>query len=173
MKEIFINQDKETRCYIMAAIFFFEGYRGVYNGIEILIEGYAERLGLSYTDMENFPKPDYDTLVTNISKITDKDIQHFVIRCTYLSVLESKRNDALHHFKMFCLDLKWDVQYIEEIMRLTEELLETKPVFNPYPLSSTNSNIQKPNSNNPYNNNGCLRFFIIFAVTFILGLLIF
>lgn len=164
MKEIFINQDKETRCYIMAAIFFFEGYRGVYNGMEIVIEGYAERLGLSYTDMENFPKPDYDTLVANLSKIKDRDIQHFVIRCTYLSVLSAKRKDALQHFRMFCSDLSWDMEYIKEIMKITEEVSGLKPI----------SDTEIPKNYIPENNsnNGCLRFFIIFVIAFILGLLI-
>lgn len=173
MKEIFINQDKETRCYIMAAIFFFQGYSEVDDYSVWRGDQNLDMLGLSKRDMEIFPIPNYNKLLTNLRNISDKEIQSFIVGRTYREVLVSGRKDALQHFQVFCIDLKWNIRDIEESMQVTEELYEIKPVFNPYPLSSTNSNIQKPNSNNPYNNNGCLRFFIIFAITFILGLLIF
>ena len=173
MKEIFINQDKETRCYIMAAIFFFKGYSEVDDYSVWRGEQNLDMLGLSKRDMDIFPIPNYNKLVTNLRNISDKDIQDYIISNTYDEVLLSKNREALQLFIVFCLDLKYNLKDVEESMQLMEELREIKPVFNPYPLSSTNSNIQKPNSNNPYNNNGCLRFFIIFAITFILGLLIF
>ncbi len=126
MKEILGKQSKETRCYIMAAILFFEGFEPTNAMTEIQGEMTLDVLGLTKADMESFPMPEYSQIVEHIKPITDSEVRHWIITNTYSPVLKSRRQDAQIAFRNFCSDLKWDK--IKESMELTEELEELKPI---------------------------------------------
>lgn len=126
MKEILGKQSKETRCYIMAAVMVFEGFKPMDAMTEIHGEMLLDVLGLTKADMESFPMPEYSQIVEHIKSITDSEVRHWIITNTYSPVLKSRRRDALNAFRNFCSDLKWDE--IKESMELTEELEELKPI---------------------------------------------
>ena len=63
MKEILGKQSKETRCYIMAAIMVFEGFKPMDAMTEIRGEMLFDVLGLTKADMEGFPMPAYSPIV--------------------------------------------------------------------------------------------------------------
>lgn len=121
MKEILGKQSKETRCYIMAAIMVFEGFKQLDDMTEFYGEMLLDVLGLSKADMASFHVPDYSQIIEHLKPITDSEVRHWIITNTYSPVLKSRRKDAQNAFKKFCSDLKWDE--IKESMELTEELL--------------------------------------------------
>ena len=129
MKEILCKQSKETRCYIMAAIMVFEGYKGVDSMTEIYGKMKLDTLGLSREEIEKFPMPkNFAQIVAHLRPITDSEVRHWVICNTYAPVLQSRRRDALEDFRLFCTALGWDMKEIKEEMELTEELFEIKPI---------------------------------------------
>jgi hypothetical protein len=146
MKEILGRQSKETRCYIMAALMVFEGFKQLDDLSEIHGEMFLDVLGLTKSDMNSFAMPDYSQIVSHLKPITDTEVMHWIITNTYSPVLKSRRIDAQNAFKNFCSDLKWDE--IKESMELTEELEELKPIdsesmnmgANPRMSSATGSN---------------------------------
>ena len=128
MTEIFCKQSKETRCYIMAAVLVFEGYKEIDELTEIKGQMALDVLGLSREEIEQFPMPTYSQLVAHLMPISDYEIRHWVIANTYSPVLRSRRKDALNDFKRFCLDLKWDIKEIKDEMECIEELENLKPI---------------------------------------------
>lgn len=129
MKEILCKQSKETRCYIMAAVMVFEGYKDIDDMTEIDGKMKLDVLGLSREEIERFPMPkDFYQVVAHLKPISDPEVRHWVICNTYSPVLESRRRDALRDFRAFCSALGWDAKEIKEEMELTEELLRIKPV---------------------------------------------
>ena len=128
MQEILCKQSKETRCYMMAAKMFFEGYNGIDETTEYRGQMALDVLGLTKEDIEMFPVPTYDQLVAHLKTISDHEVRHWVICNTYSPVLKSRRKDALGCFKMFCLDLMWDINEIKETMQQTEEICELNPI---------------------------------------------
>lgn len=126
MKEILGKQSKETRCYIMAAVMVFEGFKPMDAMTEIHGEMLLDVLGLTKADMESFPMPEYSQVVEHIKSITDSEVRHWIITNTYSPVLKSRKQDALNAFRNFCSDLKWDE--IKESMKLTEKLDGLKPI---------------------------------------------
>lgn len=128
MKETLCKQSKETRCYIMAAVMFFEGFNQINEMTEIRGEMLLDVLGLSKEDMERLSIPNYSQIVSHLKPISDSEVKHWVITNTYSPVLKSKRADAVRAFRTFCADLRWDVYEIKKTMKLAEELLELKPV---------------------------------------------
>lgn len=126
MKEILGKQSKETRCYIMAAVMVFEGFKPMDAMTEIHGEMLLDVLGLTKADMESFPMPEYSQIVEHIKSITDSEVRHWIITNTYSPVLKSRKQDALNAFRNFCSDLKWDE--IKESMKLTEKLDGLKPI---------------------------------------------
>jgi hypothetical protein len=128
MKETLFKQSKETRCYIMAAVMFFEGFNQINEMTEIRGKMLLDVLGLSKEDMERLSIPNYSQIVSHLKPISDSEVKHWVITNTYSPVLKSKRADAVRAFRTFCADLRWDVNDIKKTMKLAEELLELKPV---------------------------------------------
>ena len=128
MKEILCKLSKETRCYIMAAKMFFEGFDEIDYMTEISGEMSLDVLGLTKDDMERFPVPDYSQLVSHLSPITDPEVRHWIITNTYSPVLKCQRADALRTFRKFCSDLRWDSNEVKESLELTEELDGIKPI---------------------------------------------
>ena len=161
MKEILGKQSKETRCYIMAAIMVFEGFKPMDAMTEIHGEMLFDVLGLTKADMEGFPMPEYSQIVEHIKPITDSEVRHWVITNTYSPVLRSRRRDALNAFRNFCSDLKWDE--IKESMDLTQELEELKPIdnvgMNMGASSRMNSNMR------PSSSSGCLSVIVLIIVS--------
>ncbi len=154
MKEILGKQSKETRCYIMASIMVFEGFKQLDAMSEIDGEMLLDVLGLSKADMDSFPMPEYSQIVEHIKPINDSEVRHWIITNTYSPVLRSRRQDALNAFRNFCADLGWDE--IRESMELTEELEELKPIDNEKKNSGVSSNTSS----------GCLSVFaLIIAFT--------
>lgn len=131
MKETLCKQSKETRCYIMAAVMVFEGYKGIDELTEIDGEMKLNVLGLTKDDIERFPMPkNFTQIVAHLKPISDSDVRHWVICNTYAPVLKSRRSDALRDFRTFCVALGWDAKEIKEEMELTEELFKMKPIDN-------------------------------------------
>ena len=131
MREILCKQSKETRCYIMAAIMVFEGYKGVDGMTEIDGKMKLDVLGLSKEDIKSFPMPkNCAQIVAHLKPISDSEVRHWVICNTYAPVLKSRRKDALKDFRAFCVALGWDAKEIKEEMELTEDLFEMKPIDN-------------------------------------------
>ena len=130
MQEILCKQSKETRCYIMSAVMFFEGFNQINEMTEVRGEMLLDVLGLTKEDIERFPMPDYSQIISHLQPISDPEVRSWVIRNTYSSVLKSKRADALKAFRMFCADLKWDANEIKEKTKSTEELYDMKPIDN-------------------------------------------
>ena len=131
MKEILSKQSKETRCYIMAAVMVFEGYKGIDELTEIGGEMKLDVLGLTKEDIERFPMPkNFAQIVAHLKPISDSEVRHWVICNTYAPVLKSRRRDALRDFRAFCVALGWDAKEIKEEMELTENLFEMKPIDN-------------------------------------------
>ena len=131
MKETLCKQSKETRCYIMAAVMVFEGYKGIDELTEIDGEMKLNVLGLTKDDIERFPMPkNFAQIVAHLKPISDSEVRHWVICNTYAPVLKSRSRDALRDFRAFCVALGWDAKEIKEEMELTEELFEMKPVDN-------------------------------------------
>lgn len=131
MKEILCKQSKETRCYIMAAVLVFEGYKGVDDMTEIDGKMKLDVLGLSREDIESFPMPkSFAQIVAHLRPISDSEVRHWVICNTYVPVLKSRRIDALRDYRKFCAALGWDAKEIKEEMELTEDLFEIKPIDN-------------------------------------------
>ena len=130
MKEILGKQNKETRCYIMAAVMFFEGFKQLDDMTEIHGEMLLDVLGLTKTDMDRFPIPDYPQIVSHLKPISDTEVMHWIITNTYSPVLKSRRTDALNAFRNFCSDLEGDTNIIKESMELTEDLEDLKPIDN-------------------------------------------
>ncbi len=129
MKEILSKQSKETRCYIMAAVLVFEGYKGVDELTEVEGEMKLDVLSLTKEEMEKFPMPkDFSQIVAHLRPISDTDVRHWVITNTYSPVLQSQRKDALRDFRAFCVALGWNPKEIKEDMELLEDLLEIKPI---------------------------------------------
>lgn len=128
MKEPLGKLSKETRCYIMSALLFFEGFNQVDDFSEYRVKMLLDVLGLTRMDMECFQMPDYSQIVEQLKKITDSEVQYWMITNAYSPVLKSRRIDALKAFSVFCLDLKWDINEIKDTMKLTEELDELKPI---------------------------------------------
>lgn len=128
MQEILCKQSKETRCYIMSAVMFFEGFNQVNKMTEVRGDMLLDVLGLTKEDIERFPIPNYSQIVSHLKPISDSEVKHWVITNTYSPVLKSKRADALRAFRTFCADLRWDASEIKKTTKLTEELLELKPV---------------------------------------------
>jgi hypothetical protein len=151
MQEILCKQSKETRCYIMSAVMFFEGFNQMNNMTEIRGEMLLDVLGLSKEDMERFPMPNYSQIVSHLKPISDSEVKHWVITNTYSPVLKSKRADALMAFRTFCADLRWDVNEIKKTTELTEELCQLKPVSVYDDVKSTSS--------------GCLSVIALFIVS--------
>lgn len=153
MKEILCKQSKETRCYIMSAVMFFEGFNQVNKMTEIRGEMLLDVLGLTREDIERFPLPDYSQIVSHLKAVSDPEVRSWVIRNTYSPVLKSKRADALKAFRMFCADVRWDANEIKEKMRSTEELYDMKPIDNGV-KSTTNS--------------GCLSIIVLIVISTVL-----
>ena len=130
MKEILGKLSKETRCYIMSALLFFEGFDQIDDFSEYRVKMSLDVLGLSRIDMECFQMPDYSQIVTQLKGISDSEVQDWIITNTYSPVLRSRRIDALKAFGVFCFDLKWDINEIKETMKVTEDLCELKPIDN-------------------------------------------
>jgi len=131
MKEVLCKQSKETRCYIMAAVMVFEGYKGIDDMTEIEGEMKLNVLGLSKEEIERFPMPkNFSQVVAHLKPISDPEVRHWVICNTYAPVLQSKRRDALRDFRSFCSALGWNAAEIKEEMELTEELFDIKPIDN-------------------------------------------
>lgn len=131
MKEILCKQSKETRCYIMAAVMVFEGYKGIDDMTEIDGEMKLNVLGLSKEEIERFPMPkNFSQIVAHLKPISDSEVRHWVICNTYAPVLQSRRRDALRDFRLFCTALGWNASEIKEEMELTEELFDIKPIDN-------------------------------------------
>jgi len=128
MKEILNKQSKETRCYIMSAILFFEGFNQLDDMTEFRGKMCLDVLDLTKEDAENFPIPNYSQIISHLKPISDPDVKHWVITNTYSPVLKSRRADAVRTFRTFCADLRWDANEIKKAMELTEELCELKPV---------------------------------------------
>ena len=128
MKEILCLQSKETRCYIMSAVLFFEGFNQINDMTGFGVKLSLDTLGLTKENIERFPIPDYSQIVSHLQPISDHEVKSWIINNTYASVLESKRADALRAFRTFCADLRWDANEIKETMKLTEEVYELKPV---------------------------------------------
>ncbi|MBE6271614.1 MAG: hypothetical protein E7101_11795 [Prevotella ruminicola] len=128
MKEILGRQSKETRCYIMAALMVFEGFKQLDDLSEIHGEMFLDVLGLTKSDMNSFAMPDYSQIVSHLKPITDIEVMHFIITNTYSPVLKSRRIDALDAFRNFCSDLEWDKNIINESMKLTEDMIDLKPI---------------------------------------------
>ena len=167
MQEILGKQSKETRCYIMAAVMVFEGFKQIDAMTEIRGEMLLDVLGLIKEDMEKFPMPEYSQIVAHLSPISDPEVRHWVITNTYSPVLKSRKPEALYAFRNFCSDLKWDANEIKESTDLTEDLEGIKPV---------SSSVRKPidngarNSASSYNTNsssgsGCLSVAILLFVS--------
>ncbi len=124
MNEVLCKQSKETRCYIMAALLYFDGYKGDDEMSEIDSIMRLDVLGLTKEEIGRFPMPKkLDQIVAHIKTISDSEVRHWVIRNTYVPVLQGKRRDALRDFNLFCEALKWDAKEIKEDMQLTEELI--------------------------------------------------
>lgn len=136
MKETLCKQSKETRCYIMSAILFFEGFNQIDDMTEFRGKMRLDVLGLTKEDIESFPIPNYSQIVSHLKPISDPEVKHWVIINTYSPVLESRRADAVRAFRTFCTDLRWDANEIKEEMELTEDLLEMKPIDNGMSTSS-------------------------------------
>ena len=130
MKEILCKQSKETRCYIMSIVMVFEGYNQINEMTEIHGEMLLDVLGLTKSDIERFPMPDYSQIVAHIRPIIDSEVRHWIITNIYSPVLKCRRRDALEDFKTFCHDLGWNVMEIRESMKLTEEIERLKPIDN-------------------------------------------
>lgn len=130
MRDSFCELSKETKCYIMAAIMVFEGYKGIDEFTEISGQLSLDVLGLSREELEQFPMPTYPQILAHLMPISDPEIRDWVITNTYSPVLKSRRKDALNDFKRFCLDLNWDVKQIKETMELVEEIENLKPIDN-------------------------------------------
>ncbi len=138
MKKILCKQNKETRCYIMSAVLFFEGFKQQDDMTEIRGEMLLDVLGLTKADIDSFSKPNYSQIVTHLKSISDSEVKHWIITNTYLPVLRSRRKDALNAFRKFCSDLSWDTE-AKESMKLTEELEGLKPIDNSYNNRETGS----------------------------------
>ena len=130
MQEILCKQSKETRCYIMSALMFFEGFKELDGISETRGKMSLDVLGLSKTDIESFPMPDYSEIVSHLSPISDSEVRHWIISNTYSPVLRSRRRDALKAFRTFCSDLGWNVNEIKETTELIEEIEDIKPIDN-------------------------------------------
>jgi len=128
MKEILNKQSKETRCYIMSAILFFEGFNQLDDMTEFRGKMCLDVLDLTKEDAENFPIPNYSQIISHLKPISNPEVKHWVITNTYSPVLKSRRADAVRAFRTFCADLRWDANEIKKTTKLTEELLELKPV---------------------------------------------
>ena len=162
MKRILDRQRKETRCYIMAALIFFEGFKQLDDMTEIRGEMLLDILGLTKSDMDSFPMPDYSQIVSHLRPITDTEVMHWIITNTYSPVLRSRRTDALNAFRNFCSDLKWDKTIIDESIELTENLEGMKPTDSGISSSARGLNSNKSTSTG----SGCLSVIaIIFAST--------
>ncbi|MCQ2270864.1 MAG: hypothetical protein MJZ52_06540 [Bacteroidales bacterium] len=126
MQEILYEQSKETRCFIMSAIMTFEGFNQMDELTEIRGKVKLDDLNLTTDDMENFPMPNFTQIVSHLKDISNSEVQHWIITNTYSPVLESQRKDALCLFRMFCMDLNWDINEILKTMKLTEEFILAK-----------------------------------------------
>ena len=166
MKEILCKQSKETRCYIMAAKIFFEGFDKIDYMTDIRGEMSLDVLGLTTDDMERFPIPDYSQLVSHLSPISDPEVRHWIITNTYSPVLKCQRADALRTFRRFCSDLRWDSNEIKESLKLTEELDGIKPIrIDNNSFGNVQSSIG--NSTNG-SSSGCLSVFVLIIVSTLL-----
>lgn len=169
MKEILCNLSKETRCFIMSAILFFEGFKKIYESSEIHGIMLLDVLGLTKEDMEDFHMPDYSQLVSNLKTISDPEIRHWIITNTYSPVLQSQSIDALKTFKNFCSDLNWDAKEIRETMDLTEELEDLKPIdigakmTEPRITSSSSTNLNSGSRSS--SGSGCLVIFGLIIIS--------
>lgn len=130
MKEILCKQSKETRCYIMAAIMFFEGFNQIDEMTDFRGKMLLDVLDLTKEDMERFPIPNYSQIISHLKLISDSEVRHWVIHNTYSPVLKSRRADALRTFRIFCADLRWDINAIKKDIELVEELAGIKPFDN-------------------------------------------
>ena len=139
MKEILSKLNKETRCYIMSAILFFEGFNQIDDMTEFRGKMCLDVLDLTKEDVENFSIPNYSQIVSHLKTISDPEVKHWVITNTYSPVLKSRRVDAVKTFGTFCADLRWDASEIKKTMELTEKLCELKPVSIYDGVNSTNS----------------------------------
>ena len=113
----------------MSAVLFFEGF-GQAGGMmnSSCIELSLDVLGLTESDMERFPTPDYMQIISHLKDISDPEVRHWIISNTYVPVLRSRRVDAMKAFNTFCSDLGWNVNEIKENMELIEKICELKPV---------------------------------------------
>ena len=128
MQKILCQQSKETRCYIMSAVMFFEGFNQINEMTEIRGNMLLDVLGLTKDDIESFPMPNYSQIISHLKPISDPEVKHWVISNTYSPVLKSQKADALRAFRTFCADLRWDVNDIKKTTELTEDLCGLKPV---------------------------------------------
>ena len=161
MKEILGKQSKETRCYIMAAVMVFEGFKQLDEMTEIHGEMLLDVLGLTKADVDRFPMPDYPQIVSHLKPISDTEVIHWIITNTYSPVLKSRRKDALTAFRNFCSDLNWDANLIKESTGLTEDIENLKPIDNGVRNASSrvSSNVGTSTSS------GCLSVIAIIIVT--------
>ncbi len=157
IKVILGKQSKETRCYIMATVMFFDGFKQSDDMTEIHGEMLLDVLGLTKVDIESFPMPDYPQIVSHLKQISDSNVQDWIITNTYSPVLKSRRKDALNVFRMFCSDLGWDSNRIKESMELTENMIEMKPIDNREMRSGSSIGT----STNTITGSGCLSVIVL------------
>lgn len=154
MKRILSKLSKETRCYILSALMFFDGFEELDYTTEIIGEMHLDVLDLTKSDVENFAIPSYAQIVAHIKSISDYELRDWIITNTYSPVLKSRRNDALQTFFKFCSDLGWDANEIKDTMKTTEELWDLKPM---------NYNLRNVPANNDATS-GCFSTIAIFFI---------
>lgn len=166
MQEILGKQSKETRCYIMAAVMVFEGFKQLDAMTEIRGEMLLDVLSLTKEDMDSFPMPEYNQIIAHLSPISDPEVRHWVITNTYSPVLKSRKPEALNAFKNFCSDLKWDAKEIKESTDLTEDLEDMKPVDGGVRKPINNGTRTAPSYNaNSSSGSGCLSVVVLLVVS--------
>lgn len=162
MRDILCRQSKETRCHIMAATMFFEGFNPKDAMTEINGELCLDVLGLTKEDMQGFPMPDYPQIVSHLKQISDPNVRHWVITNTYAHVLKSRKAEAMNAFKNFCTDLEWDSNEIKESMESTEVLYELKPI------ESESSSTDSAGNASGGTGTGCLFVVALFIISTLL-----
>lgn len=165
MKEVLGKQSKETRCYIMAAVMVFEGFKQLDAMSEIRAEMLLDALSLTKEDMEKFPISEYHQIVAHLSPISDPEVRHWVITNTYSPVLKSRKPEALNAFRNFCSDLKWDANEIKETTDLSEELEGIRPVDCGVRRPIDNETRTASYNTNNSSNSGCLSVAVLLIVS--------
>ena len=152
----------------MAAVIVFEGFKSMDAMTEIRGEMLFDVLGLTKEDMQTFPMPDYSQIVSHLKPISDSEVRGWIITNIYSPVLKSRSSDALKAFRTFCSDLRWDINEIKENMKLTEDLLELKPIDN----GVRSAGLGMGMSHEGNTNSGCLSVIAIILVCTALATLV-